>query len=155
MQATVTGPFEGLKVTGTVRATDAAYTRPIDLVADARPIVDKNFKLFQIRDKPFIGMRFDVQGTADETIRVDNGMVRTVLSGDVRLRGTGEAPRLEGRVATKTGTIRLPFARLKIDGAEIVFRAEDGFAPRLEATAHTRVKTYDLSVRASGTYSRT
>ncbi len=150
VQATIAGPFDAMKVTGVVRVTDAVYSRPIDPVADATPLVDENFRPFQLRDKPLNGMRFDVRGTASESVRIDNGLVRTVLSGDVRLRGTGEAPRLEGRIATKTGSIRLPFARLKIDQAEIVFRPEDGFAPKLEATAHTRVKTYDLAVRASG-----
>jgi translocation and assembly module TamB len=106
--------------------------------------------LFRFRDAPLSTARFDLDVKADRSIRVDNNVLKGVLSADLTLRGTGEAPRLVGRIDSERVSVRLPFTRLDVEHGEILFRSQDEYRPRLDAVATTRIKGYELTVHASG-----
>ena len=51
---------------------------------------------------------------------------------------------------TERAYVRLPFTRLDVERAEIEFRPQDEYRPRLDAVASTRLKGYELTVHVSG-----
>lgn len=148
---TVTGDLDRLAVAGEARITDAVYSQPIvAATAAAAAPTDGGFTLFKLRPPRLAALKFDVHAVAERTLFVDNNLLRCTLSGDVRLRGTGAAPRLEGRIAVDEGYVRLPLSKLRIERGELLFLRENGFAPLLKASARARVRDHDLAVRATG-----
>jgi hypothetical protein len=153
LDTTIKGPLDGMKFAGEVRVTDALWSQPLDLAggtAGQPASGDSSESLFRFRDPPLSTAQFDVTITADKSIRVDNNLLHGTLSARLALTGSGEAPRLEGIINTDRACVRLPFTRLNIERAEIRFRREDAFRPRLDAVAATRLKGYDLAVHMSG-----
>jgi autotransporter translocation and assembly factor TamB len=153
LETTIKGPLDAMKVAGKVRVTDALWSEAMDLAGGTRgPPAggDRGDLLFRFRSPPFSTATFDLEVEADKTIRVDNNLVSAVLSAELELVGSGEAPRLEGRIVTDRAFVRLPFTRLDVERAEIQFRQQDDYRPRLDAVAWTRLKGYELTVHVAG-----
>jgi autotransporter translocation and assembly factor TamB len=153
LNTTIRGPLEALKVGGKARVTDALWSQAMDLTggtAGPPPGGERADSLFRFRSPPFSTATFDLAVEADKVIRVDNNLVRADLSARLSLVGSGDAPRLEGRIFTERAFVRLPFTRLDVERAEIQFRPQDDYRARLEAVAWTRLKGYELTVHVSG-----
>jgi autotransporter translocation and assembly factor TamB len=158
LDTTLKGPLDALKVAGKARVTDALWSQPMDLAAGTSGAPPRRkdsrsaeFLVFRFRNPPLATATLDLGVTADRTVRVDNNLVHATLSADLRLVGSGEAPRLEGRIwATERGYVRLPFTRLDVERGELQFREQDDYRPRLDAVAWTRLKGFELTVHVSG-----
>jgi len=149
----LSGAPDALKVGGKVRIADALYTRangPGGSGQGGTPPVEGG-PLFSIRGGPLGTATFDLEITADETIRARTPSIAGDLSCDIRLRGTGEAPAPEGRIFFRDLVFEMPpVAPLKVDRGEIRFPPGEPFDPRIDVTAHTRLKGYDLEVALDG-----
>ncbi len=151
LDLTVTGAPDALKVGGRATIRDALYTRASKLLARGRRTVSDGMALFSIRRAPFASATLDLEVTADETIRIRAPDLRGDLSCDLRVRGTGEAPAPEGRIFVRDMLVELqPVAALKVDRGEIQFPPGEPFDPRLDVTAHTRLKGYEIEVDLLG-----
>jgi hypothetical protein len=151
LDLTVTGTPGALKVGGRATITDALYTRPSNLLARGKRNVSDGIALFSVRRQPLASATLDLEITADETIRIRAPDLRGDLSCDLRIRGTGEAPAPEGRVFFRDLLVEThPVAALKVDRGEVRFPPGEPFDPRLDVTAHTRLKGYDLEVDVEG-----
>lgn len=149
LDARVTGPFDAMLAEGSGRITDALYTEPIDVTGRGKEY--GRFQVFSIRDEILGRMEFDLRVTADRSFRMRNDVIQGVISGDLRLRGTGAAPEPEGTVTLEQGRVRLPFSRLAIERGGITFPAGRPFEPRLDAAARASLQGYDLLLNATGT----
>lgn len=147
----IQGALEALRLSGTIRITDALYSQPIDLTAGSAPTAaDSSYQLFSLRDPPLSTLQFDLRVLADRTIRVSNNIARGAISSDLRLRGTGSVPHPEGRLFFTDTRVQLPFSNLNIERGDVVFEPNSPFAPRIGIHAKTRMRGYDLEVRVGG-----
>ena len=146
----VAGPLEELLISGTIRVTDALFSRPIDLTATTTPSADQRFQLFSLRQPPLSAARFDLKILADRSIRVQNRFAKGEISADLALQGTGEVPRPEGRAFATDLRVKLPFSRLNVSRGDLIFDRTDPFAPKVEVRGDTRLQGYDLDVSVRG-----
>ncbi len=146
----ITGPISGLLVAGTARITDALYSQPIDLLAQGHISADSGFQLFSLRDAPLSKIRFDLHAIANDSVVVDNNIVRGRVSFDMRLLGTGLIPEPVGRAEFREIRVRLPLTRVLVESGSVVFPAHSPFDPQIRASAFARLKGYDLDIQVRG-----
>ena len=142
------GPLDALRLGGRARLTNALYSAPMSLEGGTGG--DDKLQIFSIRDWPFNQMAFDVRIDSDERIRVKNNVLNARIGVDAVLRGTGRTPEPEGRVRFRDTVVKLPLSTLQGAQGELTFTKADPLRPMLRATARSRVKGYDLDVRAWG-----
>jgi len=153
LDLTLKGPIEKLAATGAVTITNVLWSEPIKLLSNGgATAADQKLHLFSIRDEPLKSMVFDVALRANETIRLDNNMIRGVLSANLRLHGTGAVPKLEGRVDFHNLRLTFPITRerLKIERGSLVFPHDDPFRPVIHASCEARKLGHDLTVEVTG-----
>lgn len=151
LDLSLAGAPGALRVGGRATITDALYTRASNLLARGKRTVSDGMALFSVRRAPLASATLDLEVTADETIRIRAPDLRGDLSCDLRIRGTGEAPAPEGRIFFRDLLVEThPVAALKVDRGEIRFPPGEPFDPRLDVTAHTRLKGYELEVDLLG-----
>ncbi len=146
----LTGTAEAPTVAGTVRITDALYSRPMNLLGRSAPAVDDRLQLFSFRHPRLAAARLDIRVVADETLRIENNVLFGTLSADLRVRGTGEVPEPEGRITVRDTIVTLPLSRLHVDRGEVTFPPAAAFDPTVTAAASSRMRGYDLTVHVSG-----
>ncbi|MHC4846901.1 MAG: translocation/assembly module TamB domain-containing protein [Planctomycetota bacterium] len=148
----MSGPLHELTVAGTVDITDVLYSEPIKLLSQGGASADSSVQLFHIRRGALSTMKLDLRVRANETIRLDNNVIKGVLSADLRIRGTGSVPQQEGRIDFRDLRFTFPVTRqrLKIERGSVVFERGDPFNPLVRARAETRKMGYDLTVDVSG-----
>jgi len=147
------GPVEALATTGSVVLTNVLWSEPLRLLDNGgATAADERLHLFSIRDEPLKNMTFDVSIKANETIRLDNNVVRGRLSTDLRLLGTGGVPHLEGRVDFRKLRLNFPITRERLDitRGSLVFPHDDPFRPAVSISAEARKLGHDLAVEITG-----
>jgi len=150
LDLTLQGALGALEAKGRVVLTDALYSRPMNLFSSGAATADRAFQLFSVRDGPLSKLRFDVRIEADRSLRISNNVIRGALSLDLELKGTGAVPEPRGSIFFQDALVKLPLTSVKVDQGELAFPPDSPFAPKLNATAHTRLKGYDLTARVSG-----
>lgn len=149
------GPIETMELSGSVRITDALYSKPFELLSRLRPSGGgksprRGIKLFSLRERPLSAMALDVDILGTQSLRVRTDVFAGDVSIDLHLTGSGESPIPRGRAWSEDARLRMPFTSLRVVHAEVTFAGDDPFLPRLEASGEARMKGYDLRVHASG-----
>jgi len=162
MGATITGPLRivsngmGGTIAGRVRANAARWklggeeaaaqlpnisTREINLPADIAPPA-----------APGAPWRFLIDATAPGGIMVDGMGLDSEWSGDIRLRGTTEDPRIggEARIVPRQGFYSFAGVRFDITRGRIDFDENVPIDPRIDLVAETQVNDLSVSVSVSG-----
>jgi len=150
VDAHVTGPLDGMHVAGEGRIVDTIYREPVSLTGASGVGETAELVLFTIDDAPFDKVTFDLGVTADDTIRIRNNLVKADLSFTGRLKGSGARPALEGRATFRNAEITLPLTTLRDGTGEIEFLPGSPGRPRIQMTAHTRTKGYEMGMQISG-----
>ncbi|MHC4940328.1 MAG: translocation/assembly module TamB domain-containing protein [Planctomycetota bacterium] len=148
----ILGPLDALTVKGDVDITDILYSEPIKLLTQGGASADTSVQLFHIRRGALSKMKLDLMVRANETIRLDNNVVKGRLSADLRIRGTGSVPQQEGRIDFRDLRFYFPVTneRLDIERGSIVFERGDPFNPLVRARAEARKMGHELTVDVTG-----
>ena len=90
---------------------------------------------------------------ANRTFEYRTNLLTATLRPDVRLRGTGAYPVLEGPVYLEEATLVLPSGKLALSSGVLTFRREAGLNADVAFTAEMRVQRHDIRLAATGTLS--
>lgn len=149
----VSGPFSALEVTGKLELRDGRYTKRVELFrrdGGTRAAPGPPLELFSFESGPLSTLRLDVAITSREPFKVENNLVQGALRADLRLTGTGKAPELLGALFVDPTLVQLPATTLETTSGTLVFQRDDPLMPVLDVRLETRVRGYDVTVRATG-----
>jgi translocation and assembly module TamB len=128
----------------------------MELLSKLRPsgghgVKGEGIKLFSVREAPLSNLRFDVDILGTDSFRIHTNVLRTIASLDMHLGGTAESPVPRGRIWCSEGVLKMPFTKIHLTNATVLFPTDAPYFPRLEAgEGEARMKGYDLQVHASG-----
>jgi hypothetical protein len=155
----LSGTMDNATLGGNVVVRSAVYTRRFDAgggifeLAGAAPAQVSSSSL-----QTTMPVRFDVRISAPSTLRIENNSIRVVSSADLQLRGTYERPLLFGRAEVERGEVLFEGKRYVIRRGTIDFNNPARIEPFIDVEAESRVRvpgqTYQVTVRASGTFDR-
>jgi translocation and assembly module TamB len=152
-ELSVRGPLAALEVTGRLDLRDGRYTKRVELFrreGGPRAAPGPPITLFSFDSGPLAAMRFDVAIASVEPFRVENNLVDGAVRADLRLAGTGRSPELLGALFVDPTLVSLPATTLETTSGTLVFQREDPLMPLLDVRLETRVRSYDIAVRATG-----
>ena len=150
----LSGAFaERLSLTGLITVRDGLFSQDIPLIDfDTVPSIDPDMlQLFSVQNPFATRTDLDLRIIADKTFRVENNLYQGAFSSDLRLRGTLEVPRPQGRVFADSGRLMLPLTSLRLEQAVLRFPRDRPFTPDLQARGTSRLRDYQLNVAVSGT----
>jgi hypothetical protein len=116
---------------------------------------DGRLVAFEFTEPPLSTLRFDIAVSSrhqhrQDGVRLATNLVRADCDLALRLRGSGAAPELAGRVTVRDGLVALPFSTLRLSTGVIVFPEGDPFHPRLNATATAQVRRWNVTLQVDG-----
>ena len=142
---------------GTVIVHDARWTRRFEL--------DPN--IFEFGGGPVlpagpaatsgVPLRFDIQVTANNTLRIQNNLADVTASADLRLQGTYDRPAIFGRAEIDRGSILFEGNRYVVTRGTVDFLTPPTgiIEPMFDIEAETRIRvpsqTYRVTLGVSGT----
>ena len=140
-------------IQGTGVITDTLFTQNLELLSFSSPgkSPDPDLQLFSLRTPWADSVNFDVQITADNTIRVENNLARGDISADIHLGGTALVPRPRGKLITSSTKALLPLTTIQVETASLEFPAANPFTPKIRGRANARVRGYELTALVNGT----
>jgi hypothetical protein len=151
---TLRGPVGGLELSGAVTLVEGRFSQDVELVtlpgerpARRRELLELPF----LRQAPWSNIEFEVAVRARRPIRVETNVARGTIEPRLVLRGSGAAPRLDGTLLIGPTRVRLPAAVLEVTSGILTFRNETLLVPRLDITAVTRVRGFDITAQVGGT----
>jgi hypothetical protein len=104
---------------------------------------------------PSIPLRFDIQITAPNTLRIENNIATMVANADLLLGGTYDRPTLFGRAEIDRGAIVFEGNRYIVTQGTVDFLNPTRIEPFFDIEAETRVRlpgqTYVVTIGLSGT----
>ena len=142
-------------LSGQITLTDAVWTRDYDLVAGI--LTDsEGVGLFDefAEDELFENLRFDVSIVAPESLRLKNSIAEIDASAELELRGSLAQPVLLGTTVAHRGEVYFLGQRYDITAGKIDFVDPTAVQPFIELTAETRVRSYRVELRLTGTIDR-
>jgi hypothetical protein len=153
----VHGPLSALRTEGELLLTDGRFARDIDLFAAlqgeaAPPSAQRGLDLTLATDPPLAGMVFDLEIRARKPFLLRNNLIQGTLRPDLRLVGTGEVPRLQGRVYIDETRVSLPSGPMQVNSGLLLFGEANPFVPTLELNGEARIKGHSIRIRIAGDY---
>lgn len=156
LDLTLAGPVSALQLSGRTVVTNALFTPDLGLFSGGGGTRgDGRVVPFEFNDPPLSTLRFDVavssaHGDGRDGVRLVTDLVRADCDLDLRLRGSGSAPELAGRVTMRKGVVFLPFSTLRLSTGELLFPEGDPFHPRLNAVATAQVRRWTIALQVDG-----
>ena len=156
------GTMQGATLSGDVYVRDALYNRTfetdiLNLVGGAVTTSTAGAPA-EGSLQSALPIRYDVQITAPQSLRVENNVLKIVATADLRLGGTYDKPTLLGNTEINRGDMLFEGKRYLITRGTIDFTNPTRIEPFFDVEAQTRVRvpgdTYEVSLRAVGTPAR-
>jgi translocation and assembly module TamB len=142
-------------LSGALTLTDATWSREYDLVSGI--LSDREGRSF-FGDFPgkegLAGLRLNVDIRAPSSLRIHNSLATLEASADLELRGTVGEPVLLGRSEARRGEIHFLGQRYNITSGKVDFVDPSRIEPFVDLTAETRVRSYRVELRLTGTPER-
>jgi len=152
----IRGPLHAPLVSGTVALRDGRYVKDFELLSfggsASTPQARRGLQVFSLRAAPYADLRFDVEVTSETPFRIDTNLTQGKVRPEIRLRGTGAVPLIEGTIYIDPMKVKLPSGPLRVRSGTLVFDESDPFLPTLELRADTRLRGYDIYLHVSGKY---
>ncbi|MBA3883138.1 MAG: translocation/assembly module TamB domain-containing protein [Chthoniobacterales bacterium] len=154
----VNGPLAGATVSGNVAITNSRFLKNIDLIPIGLPgrpapapeppaaTPDLSFPNPPLRD-----WKFDVAIKTKDPFLIRGNLANGGALVDMKLTGTGLAPKIDGSVRLQNVEATLPFSRLEISQGFLYFNPEDPFNPGLDLQGTSLIKDYTVHVYVYGT----
>jgi len=138
-----------------VTLQDAVWSREYDIVSGILSD-SEGFALFEELEgaKLLENLRFDVTILAPETLRLRNSIAEIDASAELELRGTVADPVLLGSAEAQRGEVFFLGQRYDITAGKVDFVDPTKVEPFIELTAETRVRSYRVELRLTGTLDR-
>jgi len=139
-------------ITGTVDVRQALYTKRYDVASEllgARrvlPVPDA--------DSLGEGARLDLRVRAPGTLRIDNNLAALTASADLALQGTAREPIVTGRAEIDRGQLYFQGRTYAVQRGVLDFVNPQRLDPLFDIEAETRIRSYRVTLRVSGTLER-
>ncbi len=139
-------------ITGTVDVRQALYTRRYDVASEilaarrALPTPEASFAEE--------GAQLDLHVRAPGTVRIDNNLATLAASADVALQGTTRAPVVTGRAQIERGRLYFQGRTYVVQRGVLDFVNPQRLDPLFDIEAETRIRSYRVTLRVSGTLER-
>ncbi|MBK8099503.1 MAG: translocation/assembly module TamB domain-containing protein [Planctomycetes bacterium] len=154
-----TGTLHAVALNGEVLlGRGSKFVRRLSLLPDLSlrggATAEEGIRLFAV--PPPIGDRIalDVAIQTREPFELRTYVVDGELDVAARLLGTAAMPRLEGNLATRGGTLRLPGANLRIASGLLTFSRDEPLFPRLLVQAEGKRMGITVAMAVTGRYDR-
>ena len=142
-------------VSGNLVLTDALWTREYDLVSGILSDREGQALFSDFAENELLkNLRLDVRVRAPGSLEVRNSLAEIDASAELELRGTLGEPVLLGRSEASRGEIYFLGQRYDITSGKIDFVNPDELEPFVDLTAETRVRSYRVELRLTGTPDR-
>lgn len=142
-------------ISGDVRLRESFYIAHLRLMpAGAVATPERRPPFFSITQEPINSWRLDVNLRGSRFLNVRGPIFRGLLSASFNLGGTLEEPVALGNVTIDNGTVRFPFAYMRVDQGIISLRQENPYQPQLFIIANTKAFGYDVQMEVAGTAER-
>ncbi|MFP4427189.1 MAG: translocation/assembly module TamB domain-containing protein [Spirochaetaceae bacterium] len=148
----VNGTTREPRIGGALRIREGEYEQHVPLLGlDTPPTIEEEaLELFSFPGEWAAATDLDVEVEGDRSFEIRNNLLETDLSLDLHIGGTMQVPVMTGRIFTQEALLRLPLTTLEIRQLAITFPSANPFQPNLEARGRSRMRGYELVVRASG-----
>jgi len=155
----ITGPLKAAEVAGSVRLVDGLYMRnisfnPLQLTVGGdtprRTPIRSIPQPFEFTDPPFSNWTFNVAIYNETPFRIQSNFIRSVVTPDLQLVGTGRDPYLAGNVQFFNTALVLPFSRANVLRGGIYFDEMQPRLPFLDLHARSRVREYQIDLYVYG-----
>ena len=148
----VVGDRGGRLLSGEVRLNEAVWSREYELFTSILADVNAVAEPGDTTDRGFLDeLRMDVRVETDSPFAVRNSIFQLDAAADFGLRGTAGSPALLGRADLVGGEMYFGAHRFQIVSGSADFVDPEGIEPIFDIEAETRVRSYRVRLRASGT----
>ena len=138
-------------VTGTIDVRQALYTRRYDVASE---LLALRRALPAPGGAPAAGARLDLRVQAPGTLRIDNNLATLQARADLQVQGTTDAPVVTGRAEIERGRLYFQGRTYVIQRGSLDFVNPQRLDPLFDIEASTRIRSYQVTLRVSGTLER-
>jgi translocation and assembly module TamB len=138
-------------VTGTIDVRQALYTKRYDVASE---LLALRRALPARATASATGARLDLRMRAPGTLRIDNNLATLQARADLALSGTSEAPVVTGRAEIERGRLYFQGRTYVIQRGALDFVNPQRLDPLFDIEAFTRIRSYQVTLRVSGTLER-
>jgi translocation and assembly module TamB len=139
-------------VTGTIDVRQALYTKRYDVASEllaARRVLPQPEGA-----SPEEGAQLDLRVRAPGTVRIDNNLATLAASANLSIQGTSRAPLVTGRAEIERGRLFFQGRTYVIQRGVLDFVNPQRLDPLFDIEAETRIRSYRVTLRVSGTLER-
>jgi translocation and assembly module TamB len=140
-------------ITGTIDVRQALYTKRYDVASEllgARHVLP----LPEAASLEERGAQLDLRVRAPGTVRIDNNLATLAASADFAIQGTTRAPIVTGRAEIERGRLFFQGRTYVIQRGALDFVNPQRLDPLFDIEAETRIRSYRVTLRVSGTLER-
>jgi hypothetical protein len=139
-------------ITGSVDVRQALYTKRYDVASE---ILGAR-RVLPAADAASLeeGARLDLRVRAPSTLRIDNNLATLTASADLALQGTTRAPLVTGRAEIDRGRLYFQGRTYDVQRGVLDFVNPQRLDPLFDIEADTRIRSYRVTLRVSGTLDR-
>lgn len=138
-------------ISGQAQLRDSFYLSDLQALVPGKIATPKRRPpYFSIEKEPFADWRLAVHVSGDHFLQVRSALYNGQVSSNLRLQGTLKDPLALGDLSIDSGTVRFPFASLKVDHGLVTLTSENPYHPTLNVLATTKQYGYDIRMEASG-----
>jgi translocation and assembly module TamB len=137
-------------VTGNVDVRQAAWTKRYDLASELLA----GGTTPEITGGSAASVRFDVKVHAPATLTIDNNLATLVARADLNLQGSEAQPTIVGRAEIDRGRVYFQGNTYVIRRGTIDFANPQKIDPLFDIEAETRLRSYRITLKVSGTLDR-
>ncbi len=155
---TLTGPPDSAKLSGHLGLIDSRLFKQIVVLPFGQPGKRKAPQApsadpprLSFPNPPIRDWQFDVTIGTDSPFLIRGNLANGRATADLRLTGTGLAPRLEGSANVEDLILTLPFSTLDIANGSVYFNPADPLDPVLNLRGRSEIRDYVITVLISGT----
>lgn len=138
-------------ITGTIAVRQALYTKRYDVASE---LLALRRALPAPAAEAAPGARLDLRVEAPGTLRIDNNLATLAARADLALSGTTTAPVVTGRAEIERGRLYFQGRTYVIQRGALDFVNPQRLDPLFDIEASTRIRSYQVTLRVSGTLER-
>lgn len=138
-------------ITGTIDVRQALYTKRYEIASE---LLALRRGLPAAGATTGSGARLDLRVQAPGTLRIDNNLATLQARADLSLQGTSGAPVVTGRAEIERGRLYFQGRTYVIQRGALDFVNPQRLDPLFDIEASTRIRSYQVTLRVSGTLER-
>lgn len=138
-------------ITGNINLRNSLFLRDLrDLVPGGLATPERRPPYFSLEEDPFARWQLDLHVTGQKFLKLRTPLFNGEISADLTLRGTLKDPVAVGDLTIASGTVKLPFATLRVMQGFVTLSAENPYRPQLFINAQDRAFGYDVKMSITG-----